>query len=76
MTRDDVIKIAVEAGCNTLSIPGVGTLLRYNEMRVTNLIERVAELAYAAGAAAEREVMRWHRHNGPHVPAREQEAAA
>ena len=51
MTRDEIIRMALESGCNSLNVPNVGIVLRYNDMRVTNLLERFAALV----AAAERE---------------------
>lgn len=47
MTRDEVIRMAREAGCD-VSIPGV---VRYRGIRVTGLITRFAAIV----AAAERE---------------------
>lgn len=51
MTRDEIIRMALKAGCDSLNIPGVGIILRYNNTRVTNLLEQFAALV----AAAERE---------------------
>lgn len=51
MTRDEIIKLAREAGCTVLSIPGAWPFARYNDIRVTNLLERFAALV----AAKERE---------------------
>lgn len=51
LTRDDILRLAREAGCNILYVPGVGQIARYGDTRVTNLLERFAAMV----ATAERE---------------------
>lgn len=43
---------------------------------VTRIQDWLGTIPAARVAQAERQVMSWHRHNGPHVAAREQEEAA
>ncbi|OQS42282.1 hypothetical protein [Chromobacterium haemolyticum] len=51
LTREEIIHLAREAGCDILNVPGVGQIARYRDIRVTNLLERFAAIV----AAAERE---------------------
>lgn len=44
MNKEDVIEMVRKAGATVINVPGVGEIVRYNDVRITNFASRFAVL--------------------------------